>query len=136
MLESTLALTWNELRHRVRVIKELRRVPEVLGDEGRLAQVFVNLILNAAQAIPDGTQGVLRISTASEGGRVSVCVADDGVGIGPEDLPYVFEPFFMPQSASDWGRGANRQRDDSAGPGSAICRNIGDGPGRDHYCNQ
>ena len=115
VLESTLKLTWNELRHRVRIIKDFAGVPELLGDEGRLAQVFVNLILNASQAIPDGRQGVLRISTASEGGRVTVRIEDDGIGIRPEDLPYVFEPFFTVHSG---------YRDTGAGLGLAICRNI------------
>jgi signal transduction histidine kinase/ActR/RegA family two-component response regulator len=126
VLESTLNLTWNELRHRVRVVKTFTGVPELLGDEGRLAQVFVNLILNASQAIPDGRQGVVRISTAIEGGRVSVCIEDDGIGIAPEDLPYVFEPFFTPQAGSSWGRGPHQQREASAGAGLglAICRNI------------
>ena len=94
VLESTLNLTWNQLRHRVRVIKSFAGVPDLLGDEARLAQVFVNLILNASQAVPEDRQGTVRISTASEGGRVSICVEDDGVGIAAEDLPYVFEPFF------------------------------------------
>lgn len=122
VLESTLNLAWNELRHRVRVVKDFAGVPELLGDEGRLAQVFLNLILNASQAIPDGRQGLLRISTTSTGGQVSVCVEDDGVGIAQEDLPYVFEPFFTPQS--DWGKGAHVQRDAAAGLGLAICRNV------------
>jgi two-component system cell cycle sensor histidine kinase/response regulator CckA len=113
VLESTLKLAWNELRHRVRVVKNFGGVPELLGDESRLAQVFVNLILNASQAIPDGQQGVLRISTSSEGGRVSVCVEDDGIGIAPEDLPYVFEPFFTTHTGSG-----------GAGLGLAICRNV------------
>lgn len=122
VLESTLNLAWNELRHRVRVVKDFSGVPELLGDEGRLAQVFLNLILNASQAIPDGRQGVLRISTASEGGQIKVSVEDDGVGIAPEDLPYVFEPFFTPQTG--WGRGPQQYRDAAAGLGLAICRNV------------
>ena len=127
VLESTLSLAWNELRHRVRVIKEFSGVPELLGDEGRLAQVFLNLILNASQAIPDGRQGVLRISTASEGGFVKVCVEDDGVGISPEDLPYVFEPFFTAQTAGPgWSHGLRSEREVAAGAGLglAICRNV------------
>ena len=125
VLESTLNLAWNELRHRVRVVKDFTGVPELMGDEGRLAQVFLNLILNASQAIPDGRQGVLRISTAAKGSQVSVCVEDDGVGIAREDLPYVFEPFFTPQSG--WGAKANSphaHRDAAAGLGLAICRNV------------
>jgi nitrogen-specific signal transduction histidine kinase/ActR/RegA family two-component response regulator len=113
VLESTLNLTWNELRHRMRVVKTFGHVPELLGDEGQLAQVFVNLFLTAGQAVPDGCQGLLRISTASEGSKVTICVEDDGIGIAPEDLPYVFEPFFVSKA-----RGAE------AGLGLAICRNI------------
>ncbi|HEX2871256.1 MAG TPA: ATP-binding protein, partial [Polyangiaceae bacterium] len=118
VLESTLNLAWNELRHRVRVVKDFAGVPELLGDEGRLAQVFLNLILNASQAIPDGRQGVLRISTTSKGSQVSVCIEDDGVGIAQEDLPYVFEPFFTPQIG--WGNGPHAHRDAAAGLGLAI----------------
>jgi nitrogen-specific signal transduction histidine kinase/CheY-like chemotaxis protein len=113
LLDSTLSLAWNELRHRVRVIKSFGGVPEVGGDESRLAQVFLNLILNASRAIPEERSGVLRISTASEGDQVVVSVEDDGVGIGPEDLPYVFEPF---------GRG--RSGATGAGLGLALCRNV------------
>ncbi len=124
VLEATLKLAWNELRHRVRIVKSFAGVPELMGDEGRLAQVFVNLILNAGQAIPDGRQGLLRISTASEGDRISVCIEDDGIGIAPEDLPYVFEPFFTPLAGSSWGRGPHPQRELGAGLGLAICRNV------------
>jgi signal transduction histidine kinase/ActR/RegA family two-component response regulator len=128
VLESTLNLAWNELRHRVRVVKEFSGVPELLGDEGRLAQVFLNLMLNAGQAIPDGRQGVLRISTASAGSQVTVCIEDDGVGIAPEDLPYVFEPFFTPHSGGAQQQPAalcpDQYRDTTAGLGLAICRNV------------
>lgn len=120
VLESTLSLAWNELRHRARVVKDFAGVPEVWGDEGRLAQVFLNLILNASRAMPDGRQGVLRISTASEGGKVLVCVEDDGLGIAPEDLPYVFDPFFEQRNAQSTGLAQN----ETAGLGMAICRNI------------
>jgi two-component system cell cycle sensor histidine kinase/response regulator CckA len=124
VLESTLKLTWNQLRHRVRVVKSFSGVPDLLGDEARLAQVFVNLVLNAAQAIPDDRQGVLRISTTSEGGRVSVCVEDDGASIAAEDLPYVFEPFYATERPA-WGPGDPcRPEQGGAGLGLAICRNI------------
>jgi CheY-like chemotaxis protein len=124
VLESTLKVMWNELRHRVRVVKEFSAVPELLGDESRLAQVFLNLILNASQAIPDGRQGVLRISTVSEGDQVTVFIEDDGVGITAEDLPYVFEPFFAPNAESRTGARPTEQRHAQAGLGLATCRNI------------
>ena len=129
VLESTLKLTWNELRHRVRVVKAFSSVPEVLGDESRLAQVFVNLILNACQAIPETRQGLLRISTTSEGGRVSVSIEDDGASIAAEDLPYVFEPFFATERQG-WAPGDPcRPEHGGAGLGLAICRNIVTGLG-------
>ncbi|HEY6080129.1 MAG TPA: ATP-binding protein, partial [Polyangiaceae bacterium] len=124
VLESTLKLTWNELRHHVRIVKHFSGVPALLGDEGRLAQVFINLILNAGQAIPSDRQGVLTISTASEGRKVSVSVADDGVGIAPDDLPYVFEPFYATERRG-WALGDPcRPEHGGAGLGLAICRNI------------
>lgn len=113
VLDATLQLAWNEVRHRARVIKAFVGAPLLLADEARLSQVFLNLLLNAAQAIPDGRQGVIRISTVSEGGKVAVSVEDDGIGITPEDLPYVFEPFFSTHGASA-----------GSGLSLAICRNV------------
>ncbi len=110
VLESTINLAWNELRHRARIIRSFGGVPELLGDEGRLAQVFLNLLLNACQAIPDSREGIIRISTLSEGGTVSVCLEDNGIGIAAKDLPFVFEPFFTNKAGS--------------GLGLAICRNV------------
>jgi len=111
LLDSTLSLAWNELRHRVRVIKSFVGVPDAVGDEGRLAQVFLNLILNASRAIAEDRQGFLKISTESGDDRVVVHVEDDGVGIRPEDLPYVFEPFGGPLAAKP-------------SLGLAMCRNV------------
>jgi nitrogen-specific signal transduction histidine kinase/CheY-like chemotaxis protein len=113
VLDATLQLAWNEVRHRARVVKEFTGAPLLLADESRLSQVFLNLLLNAAHAIPDGRQGVICVSTASEGGKVMVSVEDDGIGIAPEDLPYVFEPFFTRQAGAA-----------GSGLGLAICRNV------------
>ena len=54
LLESSLRLAWNEVRHRARLVKEWQVVPPVIANEARLGEVFVNLIVNAAQAIPEG----------------------------------------------------------------------------------
>jgi len=71
-------------------------VQRALASEGRLTQVFVNLLVNAAQAIPDGeaNDNEIRITTREESGRVVVEIRDTGTGIAPEDLPRIFEPFF------------------------------------------
>jgi signal transduction histidine kinase len=64
----------------------------VVADERRLAQVFLNLLLNAADAT--GGAGQVRVTAAADAGTVTVTVADDGPGIPAADLPRVFEPFF------------------------------------------
>ena len=96
VLESTLRMAWNELRHRARVIKSFTNVPRVDANESRLGQVFLNVIVNAAQAITPGNyeRNQIRIGTELVGDRVLVSIADTGCGI-PEDVrPRLFTPFF------------------------------------------
>jgi PAS domain S-box-containing protein len=96
VLESTLRMAWNEIRHRAKLIKTYTKVPRVDANESRLGQVFLNLIVNAAQAIPEGNaaSNELRISTAFEDERVVVRVADTGAGMTPEVQARLFTPFF------------------------------------------
>ena len=96
VLESTLRMAWNELRHRARVVKNYAAVPLVEANESRLGQVFLNLIINAAHAIPLGNYEANRItiSTGFENGQVIVTVRDTGVGIPPEVRARMFTPFF------------------------------------------
>ncbi len=67
-------------------------LPPIDGDKNQLEQVFVNLALNACEAMPNG--GTLLVSTSLENGAVVVRVTDTGAGIKPEHLDHVFEPFF------------------------------------------
>jgi signal transduction histidine kinase len=67
-------------------------LPEVLGDQNRLQQVFLNILLNAYQAMPEG--GELQIITRLAGQEVHAAFVDTGVGIPPENLNRVFDPFF------------------------------------------
>ncbi len=97
VLELALSLADVELRHRAQVVRDYAPGLAVLGDETRLGQVFLNLLVNAAQAIPEGhTQSnEVRISTRKdERGQIVVAVSDTGTGIAPEVLPRIFEPFF------------------------------------------
>ncbi len=97
-LEFALRMIEGRIRHRARLVKDLTPVPKVKGGESRLGQVFLNLILNAVQAMPPGSakENVIRVSSRVEGttGRVMVEVADDGLGIPADVLPRLFEPFF------------------------------------------
>ena len=114
-LDSSVNLVWNEIRHRARLVKSYSGVPPVLADEARLGQVFVNLLVNAAQAIPEGDSqnSEILISTSVEGDRVVIDVEDTGAGIPPDELVRVFEPFY---TTKPMGAGT--------GLGLSICHGI------------
>ena len=81
---------------RVEIIQELDGLPEVLADPRLLKQAFMNLLLNATQAMEGG--GHVRLSGVVDGGRLVVRVQDTGPGIAPEDADKVFQPFFTTKS--------------------------------------
>jgi PAS domain S-box-containing protein len=95
-LDVAAATAAHEIRVRARLVKEYGGVPAAWGNEGRLAQVFINLLVNAAQAIPEGAanDNEIRILTREERGLIVVEIRDTGTGIAAEDLPRIFEPFF------------------------------------------
>ncbi|MFO0736335.1 MAG: response regulator [Labilithrix sp.] len=96
-LESSLRMAFNEIRHRAGVVKEYGPAPLVVGSESRLGQVFLNLIVNAAQAIPEGNieGNTIRVAIRTDAkGMVIVEISDTGAGIKTEDIPNLFTPFF------------------------------------------
>ena len=116
VLDSTLNLAAGEIRHRARLVKEYGQdVPPVRGSESRLGQVFLNLLLNAAQAITGGSpqENTITVRAWAEGGRVVAEIRDTGEGIPPENLERIFDPFF---STRPVGVGT--------GLGLAICHGI------------
>lgn len=96
VLESTIRMAWNAIRHRARLVKHYERVPLIMASESRLAQVFLNLLINAVQAIPEGNAPAheIRVAVRNEKGAVVIEVSDTGVGIPPEVRERIFEPFF------------------------------------------
>jgi two-component system, NtrC family, sensor kinase len=97
VLDSCASLARSEIRHRAQLVKEYGELPPVLGNESRLGQLFLNLLVNAAQAIPEGDAkgNRVRLATArAEPGWVVVTVEDSGTGISPENLQRLFKPFF------------------------------------------
>jgi signal transduction histidine kinase len=101
LLEASLKLVGNELAL-ARVEAEVDIAPElprVTGNPRNLEQVFLNLFLNAMEAMPNG--GTLRISASCENGFVRVAVHDTGSGIAPEHLEKIFEPFFTTKEAGE-----------------------------------
>ena len=97
VVESTLQLARGELKRRASVETEIGAVPPVVGSASRLGQVVLNLVLNAAQAIPPGSPELnrIRIKIAMSGSsRVAFEISDTGCGISPAQLPRIFDPFF------------------------------------------
>ncbi len=115
VLESSLRMARNELRQRARITLGFGAVPNVDGNEGRLGQVFLNLLVNAAHAIPEGRtqQNEIAVRTSFEDGMVVVEISDTGAGIAPEVLPKIFDAFFTTKPI---GIGT--------GLGLAICHRI------------
>jgi CheY-like chemotaxis protein len=116
MIDFSIKMAWNEIRHRARLIKAYGLVPPVLGDEARLGQVFLNLLINAAQAIPEGHAGENEICIATRRGpdqSVTIEIHDSGLGIPESVIARIFDPFFT-------------SKPDGAGTGLglAICDTI------------
>ncbi|QRN93751.1 PAS domain-containing protein [Archangium violaceum] len=114
-LETSINMAMPELKHRARVLRYLQPVPPVRGSESRLGQVFLNLLLNAAQAISEGApdKNAVEIRLWAEDGQVVSEIHDTGQGISPENLKRIFDPFFTTKPA---GVGT--------GLGLAICQGI------------
>jgi len=95
-VESALTMLRNELRYRAEVSRSLEATRPVLGSSARIGQVFLNLVLNAAHALPEGELKRNRIVVRSfdDGDFVVVEVEDNGTGIAPEIMPRIFDSFF------------------------------------------
>ncbi len=121
VLDASANMAWNEIRHRAHLVRDYKAdLPAVLGNESRLGQVFLNLFINAAQAIREGApqENEIRVSARVERGRLVVDVSDTGAGIPAEHLPRLFDPFFTTKPV---GVGT--------GLGLFICQNIINGFG-------
>jgi PAS domain S-box-containing protein len=108
IVESAVQMAWHEIRHRARLVKNLAEVPPVDANEARLGQVFLNLLVNAAQAIPEGhadEQEIRVVTRTDERGNASIEVSDTGTGIAPEDMPRIFDPFFTTKGEGGTGLG-------------------------------
>lgn len=92
-LKNTLQLIANELKYHCSVDFRPGELPEIECVPGELGQVFVNLLVNASQAMP-AEGGVLKIHTSLEGESIAIVVADNGCGIPPENVSKIFDPFF------------------------------------------
>lgn len=110
-IESTLNMIWNELKYHVEVEKDLNEIPAIECYPQLLNQVFMNLIVNAAQAIEN--KGKIKISTNRYNNHIEINISDTGIGIPKENLTKIFDPFF---TTKDVGKGT--------GLGLHVCYNI------------
>lgn len=96
-IDQSVAMAWTQIQHRARFWKEYRRQRTVInGDAVAIGQVFLNLLVNAAQAIPDGDADNNEISVTIDvvNDDVVVTIRDTGAGIAAQHLPHIFEPFY------------------------------------------
>jgi PAS domain S-box-containing protein len=115
-VQSAIRLVGHEIRHRAHVTTSFEPARSVWANQARVEQVVINLLLNAAQAMPErgGAQNEIRITVRPEGERHAVLeIFDNGEGIPPDVLPRVFDPFF---STKPTGVGT--------GLGLSICHGI------------
>ena len=91
-MDSTVNVVWNELKYKANVNKDYGTLPQVQCYPQLLNQVFMNLLVNAAQAIDD--RGEIRIKTRADNGFLEIKISDTGSGIPKENLPRIFDPFF------------------------------------------
>jgi PAS domain S-box-containing protein len=115
VLESSLSMAGNEIKHRARLLRELDTVGPVLMNEAKLGQVFLNLLVNAAHAIGDGmsADNTITVRTSDDGEQVTVAITDTGRGIAAADLPHIFEPFFTTKPVGE-----------GTGLGLALCHSV------------
>lgn len=98
------------------VVDSGKELPFVVVDKIQIQQILVNIMMNAAQAMPSG--GVIRIATAKENGNISISVQDSGTGISKDDINRIFEPFFT-----------TKTKGEGTGLGLSICKRFIDANG-------
>jgi PAS domain S-box-containing protein len=119
VLESVLRITAADMRRRARLVLSLDPIPRVTAEPTRLAQVFLNLVVNAIQALPEPrADHVIEVGAKLAGEEVVVSVRDDGPGMTPEVQARLFTPFFTTKPPGE-----------GTGLGLSLCRRIVEGFG-------
>jgi signal transduction histidine kinase len=116
LVEEVLLLTEKDLsKHRVQVERRYHARPVVPVIAGQIEQILINLVINARQAMPGG--GRLRVDVRESAGMAEVRINDTGVGIPPDQLRLIFEPFYTTKNPDEHGHGGT-------GLGLSVCRQI------------
>jgi two-component system, cell cycle sensor histidine kinase and response regulator CckA len=120
-----------QIEAKARLVRDYGHVPPVRGSAARLGQVFLNLLTNAVQAIPEGQRDVHRITlrTRIRRDEVEVIVRDTGRGIPPHVLPHIFDPFYTTKTKEGTGLGLSITRSVVDGMGGTIAVESREGDG-------
>jgi CheY-like chemotaxis protein/two-component sensor histidine kinase len=115
VMDVSIRMAHSAIRHRARLERDYRLVPAVEGTESRIGQVFLNLIVNAAQAMPErpAEENDINVRVTAEGEQVVVEVRDNGVGMTAEVRRRIFDPFFTTKPIGE-----------GTGLGLSICHSI------------
>jgi len=115
VIDASLRMVQSNIESRARVIREICDVPRVLGNEARLTQVMVNLLLNAVQAFPERppSENQITVGVRSDQRSIVMEVRDNGQGMPPDTLRHVFDPFFTTKPIGE-----------GMGLGLSICNSI------------
>jgi PAS domain S-box-containing protein len=97
ILDGIINIVWNEIKYKIELKKDYGNIPLVECNTQQIGQVFINILINAAQAISD--KGIIAIHTFEENGQVCVDISDTGCGIPAATLNKLFEPFFTTKEA-------------------------------------
>jgi signal transduction histidine kinase len=118
LVDEVLLLTEKDLsKHRVQVEKKFHDQPKVMCVPGQIEQILLNLVINARQAMPTGGRLRIEVRSNRRSGMAEVRIADSGVGIAPDQLRLIFEPFYTTKEPDEHGHGGT-------GLGLSVCRQI------------
>ena len=118
LVEEVLVLTDKDLSsHQVKIEKRFHSRPKVAVVRGQIEQILLNLIINARQAMPRGGRLTIDVRENAKAQMAEVAICDSGVGIPPEQLRLIFEPFYTTKKPDEQGHGGS-------GLGLSVCRQI------------
>jgi signal transduction histidine kinase len=118
LVDEVLVLTDKDLsKHQIKIEKRYQSRPKVPIVRGQIEQILLNLIINARQAMPNGGRLTIDLRENPQTHMAEIAICDTGVGIPPEQLRLIFEPFYTTKKPDDQGHGGS-------GLGLSVCRQI------------
>jgi signal transduction histidine kinase len=118
LAEEVLVLTDKDLsKHQIKIEKRFQGRPKAPVVRGQIEQILLNLIINARQAMPNGGRLTLDVRTNAKTHMAEIAICDSGVGIPPDQLRLIFEPFYSTKIPDEHGHGGS-------GLGLSVCRQI------------